>query len=71
LQPVVKREVVDKNLLKMNKTLGWLADELELNQSYLSKILNGERNPSPAVREKLMNIFSIKNWDHLFIIKEP
>jgi transcriptional regulator with XRE-family HTH domain len=62
------RKVVDETLAKMNKPLKWLADEIGTDPSYLSKLLSGDRNPSPSQREKLMTTLGIDDWDNLFVL---
>lgn len=53
---------------KKNKTNGWFAEQLDVTPQYVSYMLNGQKNPSPQVREKITKVFSGKAWDDLFKI---
>lgn len=65
----VRKEVLEKKLIIMNKTLGWLSRQMDTDQSYLTKILKGDRHPSPLIRQKMMDALEIKKWNELFVIK--
>jgi hypothetical protein len=69
MQVTIKRDVVEKRLTMMNKTMGWLSHQMETDQSYLTRILKDERNPSPVIRQKMMDALGIEKWDELFTIK--
>jgi hypothetical protein len=66
MQALIKREVVDRKLLRMNKNLKWLAYKLDTSQSYLSKMLSGERGTSDEFRGRLMDTLGVEVWDDLF-----
>ncbi|SFE84762.1 helix-turn-helix domain-containing protein [Peptostreptococcus sp. D1] len=46
-------------LLKKNKSMKWLADELDISAAYLSDIINGNRK-AEHYRKKIINILNIK-----------
>jgi transcriptional regulator with XRE-family HTH domain len=59
----IKRDAVEIALAKMNKQQRWLADETGIDASYLSRILKGDRNPSPNQRENIQKVLEIADWD--------
>ncbi len=55
-------------LARKNKSLGWLADRMDISQTYLSMLIKHEKSPRPEKRERLQKIFGGKSWDDLFEI---
>ena len=66
----LKSKFVRKFLIRKNKSLSWLYYKLEISSPYLSQLLNGSRNPSPKLRERIMKKLPEHKFDDLFEIKE-
>jgi transcriptional regulator with XRE-family HTH domain len=64
----IKKDTVDGILVKTNRSLSDLAREMEVSNSYLTKLLNGDRNPTPKFRAKLQEALNVdvEEWDTLF-----
>lgn len=59
-------KAIKKILTRMNKSLGWLAEQISIDPSYLTRILSRERNVSPGIRDRLMDVLGVSVWDDLF-----
>lgn len=46
-----------------------LARRIGVSRSYLSQLINGRREPSPKVREKLLDALCGATFDDLFVIE--
>ena len=66
----LKNDVVRKLLARKNLSQNWLAQRLNTTSGYMSQMMQGIRNPSPEMRQKIMDVFKDHNFDDLFIIKE-
>lgn len=66
----LRNETIKRILLRKNKTQNWLAHRLEISTGYMSQLMEGTRNPSPKLREKIMNYLPDCRFDDLFEIKE-
>ncbi len=65
-----------KNRIKLqlalkNKSQNWCAKRLGICSGYMSQLMCGQRNPSPALRERIMKLFSGCEYSELFVMKEP
>ena len=56
-------------LHRLNMTKNELASRCGLSTGYLSQLLNGKRNPSPATRQRLQEVLGAE-FDELFIVEE-
>jgi transcriptional regulator with XRE-family HTH domain len=61
---------IKKILIRKNKSQNWLAHRLEVSSGYMSQLMDGSRNPSPVLRERIMNNLPEHKFDDLFLIKE-
>ena len=68
LKAKLKAPVVRRFLARKNRSQNWLARKMEISSGYLSQMLNGTRNPSPRVRERIMDVFEGNDFDDLFIV---
>jgi len=68
LKAKLKAPVVRRFLARKNRSQNWLARKMEISSGYLSQMLNGTRNPSPRVRERIMDVFEAHDFDDLFIV---
>ncbi len=66
----VKRDDLEKALIRKNYTRKLLADKMGVSRNYLSSIFTGKREPSAAMRQRLMDLFKGYDFDDLFIITE-
>jgi len=66
----LKTSAIQKKLIRKNKSQNWLADRFGITSGYMSQLMDGSRNPSPVLREKIMQVFPDNDFDDLFTIKE-
>ena len=57
-------------LIRNNLSQNWLAQKLGVSSGYLSQLLRGQRSPSPAVRQRIMELFVESGFDDLFEIRQ-
>ena len=65
----LKRDVLEKNLVRQNCSKKELAKQIGVTRSYLSAVCSGRRLPSVGMRQRLLGYFKCK-FDDLFLIKE-
>jgi transcriptional regulator with XRE-family HTH domain len=66
----LRSKEIKKILIRKNKSQNWLAHRLEVSSGYMSQLMDGSRNPSPSLRERIMNNLPEHKFDDLFLIKE-
>jgi len=66
----LRSKEIKKMLIRKNKSQNWLAKRLEVSSGYMSQLMDGSRNPSPKLRERIMNNLPEHKFDDLFLIKE-
>jgi transcriptional regulator with XRE-family HTH domain len=66
----IKRDNVEKALMRKNYTRKFLADKLGVSRNYLSSVFTGKREPSPMIRQRLMDLLKGYKFDDLFVITE-
>jgi hypothetical protein len=47
----------------------WLALKIGVSSGYMSQLMDGSRHPSPAVRQKFLDVFPECVFDDLFQIR--
>ncbi len=57
-------------IARRNMSQNMLAIRTGISSGYISQIMCGARNPSPAVRQKLQDILQPLTFDDIFIIEE-
>jgi transcriptional regulator with XRE-family HTH domain len=57
-------------IARRNMSQNMLAIRTGISSGYISQIMCGTRNPSPAVRQKLQDILQPLTFDDIFIIEE-
>ncbi len=57
-------------IARRNMSQNMLAIRSGISSGYISQIMCGTRNPSPAVRQKLQEILQPLTFDDIFIIEE-
>ena len=70
LRVKVKRDVIEKTLIRQNRSKKELAGIIGVTRSYLSGICTGRREPSAAMRQRLLKYFEDLAFDDLFFIIE-
>ena len=66
----IRNKEVKKILVRKNKSQNWFAHKLEISSGYMSQLMDGSRNPSPKLRERIMKKLPEQKFDDLFEIKE-
>ncbi len=61
---------IRKILARKNLSQNWLAKRLCISSGYMAQILNGDKHPSPKVRERIQNYFKELEFDDLFNIRK-
>jgi len=70
MKVLLKSKEIKKILIRKNKSQNWFAHKLEVSSGYMSQLMDGSRNPSPKLRERIMKKLSEHKFDDLFEIKE-
>jgi transcriptional regulator with XRE-family HTH domain len=65
----LRSKKVRELLARKNLSQNWLAGRIGASSSYISQVMNGVRNPSPRMREAIMQVFKDSKFDELFSIK--
>ena len=65
-----KTDSIKRILIRKNKSQNWLASKIKVSSGYMSQLMEGTRNPSPQVRERLMKAMKVSNFDDLFQIQD-
>ena len=66
----LRENKIKRILIRKNKSHNWLAYKVEISSGYMSQLMDGSRNPSPKLRERIMNILPGHEFDDLFVIKD-
>jgi len=66
----LKGKVIRKILFQKNKSQNWLAYRVGISSGYMAQLLNGDRHPSPKMRQLLLDYFEGYSFNDLFRIKE-
>jgi len=69
LRVELKREVLEKNLIRQNCSKKELAHRVGVSRSYLSSICSGRIEPSPGMRQRFLEYFKC-SFDDLFLIQD-
>jgi transcriptional regulator with XRE-family HTH domain len=70
LKAKLRSDVVRKILFERNQPLKWLTMKLGTSSGYMSQMMNGSRFPSPQMRQKLMDVLKVSQFNELFRIKK-
>ncbi len=65
----LKRDVLEKNLIRQNCSKKELAYRMGVSRSYLSAICTGRIQPSPGMRQRFLEHFKC-SFDDLFVIQD-
>jgi transcriptional regulator with XRE-family HTH domain len=64
LNSCVLRDMMARQNLSQDR----LARRLRISSTFLSQLLAGRRNPSPAIRQRILDALEHYNFDDLFVI---
>ncbi len=65
----LKREVLEKHLIRQNCSKKELAHRVGVSRGYLSAICTGRIQPSPGMRQRFLEYFKCA-FDDLFVIQD-
>ncbi len=65
---LLKQEALWDRLDRLNISQNELARMLGISTGHLSRLVNGQRCPSPPMRRKLMESLDCKEFDDLFYV---
>ena len=65
---LLKREALWDRLDRFNVSQNELARRLDISTGHLSRLVNGQRCPSPSVRRRLMEVLDCREFDDLFYV---
>ena len=65
----LKREVLEKNLIRQNCSRKELAYRIGVSRSYVSAICTGRIQPSAGMRQRFLEYFKC-SFDDLFVIQD-
>ena len=66
----LKRDVLEKKLVRQNCSRKELAVRIGVSRSYLSAICSGRKEPSIGMRQRFLAYFEGSTFDDLFSIDE-
>ena len=58
-------------LALLHRSQNWLADELGISRSHLSRLVNWERATSGSLRRRMQRILGVEDFHELLFIKHP
>ena len=75
IKVTVRVRTIIMELNRNDKTVEWFAQRLSTTAAYINHILDGRKNPSPELREKMRKVLGSINrrqikWDDLFKMDE-
>lgn len=65
---ILKQDIMEETLIRQNCSKKELAYRIGVSRSYLSSICTGRREPSTAMRRRLLEYFVGYTFDQLFKI---
>ena len=67
----VKAQALWERLALLHRSQNWLADELGISRSHLSRLVNRERATSGRVRTRMQRVLGVEDFHELFFIEHP
>lgn len=58
-------------LALLHRSQNWLADELGISRSHLSRLVNGDRATSGGLRRRMQRVLEVEDFHELFVIERP
>ena len=62
----IKTANIRKILVRKNMSQNWLAFRTRTTSGYMSQMITGKRNPSPRMREKILQVLKDCEFEDLF-----
>ena len=63
-------KTIRRILARKNLSQNWLAGRIGASSGYMSQMMSGVRNPSPEMRETIMQVLKDYSFDDLFKLKD-
>ena len=72
-RPVVRLnpQALWDRLALLHRSQNWLADELGISRSHLSRLVNRERAASGRLRRRMQRVLEVEDFHELFFIERP
>ena len=67
----LKSQALWDRLARLQRSQNWLADQLGISRSYLSRLVNQGRAPSGKVRLGMQRLLGVEDFNELFFIEYP
>ena len=64
----IKTENIRKILARKNLSQNWLAFRTRTTSGYMSQMITGKRNPSPQMRNRILQVLKDCEFEELFKI---
>ncbi len=58
-------------LARLHRSQNWLADELGISRSHLSRLVNREHSPSGSLRRRMQRVLDVEDFHELFDFEHP
>lgn len=65
----LRTEAVWELLNRLNMSQNELARRAGIRSGYMSQVMSGQRFASPGVRQRLMNVLGVTEFDVLFVLE--
>lgn len=65
----LNRQVLEIAIVRRNISQNGLAQKLGISKSYLSLVVTGKREPSAAMRQRILDYLRDYTFDDLFVIE--
>ena len=67
----LKPQALWDRLARLHRSQNWLADELGISRSHLSRLVNWERATSGRLRRRMQRVLGVEDFHELFFIERP
>ena len=67
----LKPQALWDRLALLHRSQNWLADELGISRSHLSRLVNWERAASGSLRRRMQRVLGVEDFHELFFIEHP
>ena len=67
----LRSQVLWDRLALLHRSQNWLADELGISRSHLSRLVNRERATSGRLRRRMQRVLGVEDFNELFFIEHP
>ena len=59
-----------ERLALLGRSQNWLAREMGVTPSYVSKLVNGSRTPSGRIRNRMLKVLGVSDFHQLFRLED-